>query len=103
MHFARPTLSLVGSQLRVGHLLLMSLKLNPVLFALKTDGLEPLSWYQNSESPLKNVYGRVWHIAAPFFCEEPILTPHCQLEPIPPSPNCPLPAPHLLKEEPKWG
>ncbi len=107
MYFTKSTLSLVGSQLSVGHLLLMSLKLNPVLFALKTMkiwGLKQLSRDQNAESPLrKKLYGSVWHIAAPFLCEEPILTPNCQLEPVPPSPNCPLPTPALLKEEPKWG
>jgi len=78
----------------------MSLKLNPVLFALKTD--EATFGYRNSKSPLKNVCGGVCHIAAPFLCKEPTPTPHCQLEPYP-SPNCPLPVPHLLKEEPKWG
>jgi len=86
--------------LSVGHLLLMSLKLNPVLFALKTD--EATFGYRNSKSPLKNVCGGVCHIAAPFLCKEPTPTPHCQLEPYP-SPNCPSQFPIFSKRNQSGG
>ncbi len=107
MYFTKSTLSLVGSQLSVGHLQLISLKLNPVLFPLKTMkiwGLKQLSGYQNAESPLrKRLYGSVWHIAAPCLCEEPILTPNCQLEPVHPPPTVPSQLPIFSKRNQSGG
>lgn len=65
--------------------------------------MNQLSRYQNSKSPLKNVCGRVWHIAAQFLCKEPIPTPHCQLEPVPPPPTAPSQLPIFSKRNQSGG